>query len=151
MKIAEALIERSDIQKRIEQLRERLSNNALVQEGEEPSENPDELIAELDGLETRLYTLISKINLTNAATQADGMTITEMLAMRDCLAQKNDVLRDFLRTASQKCIRGRGSEIIVKSTVSVSECQKTVDSLSKQLRELDTRIQGLNWNTDLIE
>ncbi len=151
MKIAEALIERADIQKRIEQLRERLSNNALVQEGEEPSEKPDELIAELDILETRLCELISKINLTNAVTQSHGMTITEMLALRDCLAQKNDVIRDFLRIASQKCIRGRGSEIIVKSTVSVSECQKQVDAISKQLRELDTRIQGLNWNTDLID
>ncbi len=151
MKIAEALIERADIQKRIEQLRERLSNNALVQEGEEPSEKPEELIAELDKLETRLCELISKINLTNAVTQSHGMTITEMLALRDCLAQKNDVIRDFLRIASQKCIRGRGSEIIVKSTVSVSECQKQVDAISKQLRELDTRIQGLNWNTDLID
>ena len=59
-------------------------------------------------------------------------------------------MRDFLRAASQKWMRGRGSEIVVKSTVSVSELQKQVDDISKQLRELDTRIQGINWNTDLI-
>ena len=150
MKIAEALIERADIQKRIEQLRDRLSSNALVQEGEEPAEAPTSLLTELDRLEKRLCELVARINLTNANTVSDGMSVTEMLALRDCLAQKNDIMRDFLRTASQKWMRGRGSEIAVKSTVSVSELQKQVDDISKQLRELDTRIQGINWNTDLI-
>lgn len=150
MKIAEALIERADIQKRIEQLRDRLSNNALVQEGEEPAEDPTSLLSELDRLEKRLCELVARINLTNANTVSGGMTMTEMLSLRDCLAQKNDIMRDFLRAASQKWMRGRGSEIVVKSTVSVSELQKQVDDISKQLRELDTRIQGINWNTDLI-
>ena len=150
MKIAEALIERADIQKRIEQLRDRLSSNALVQEGEEPAEDPTSLLSELDRLEKRLCELVARINLTNANTVSGGMTVTEMLALRDCLAQKNDIMRDFLRAASQKWMRGRGSEIVVKSTVSVSELQKQVDDISKQLRELDTRIQGINWNTDLI-
>lgn len=150
MKIAEALIERADIQKRIEQLRDRLSSNALVQEGEEPAEDPISLLTELDRLEKRLCELVARINLTNANTVSGGMTVTEMLALRDCLAQKNDIMRDFLRAASQKWMRGRGSEIVVKSTVSVSELQKQVDDISKQLRELDTRIQGINWNTDLI-
>ena len=150
MKIAEALIERADIQKRIEQLRTRLSNNALVQEGEEPAEDPTTLLTELDRLEKRFCEFVERINLTNANTVSGGMTVTEMLALRDCLAQKNDVMRDFLRAASQKWMRGRGSEIVVKSTVSVSELQKQVDDISKQLRELDTRIQGINWNTELI-
>ncbi len=150
MKIAEALIERADIQKRIEQLRDRLSNNALVQEGEEPAEDPTSLLSELDRLEKRLCELVARINLTNANTVSGGMTVTEMLSLRDCLAQKNDIMRDFLRAASQKWMRGRGSEIVVKSTVSVSELQKQVDDISKQLRELDIRIQGINWNTDLI-
>ena len=150
MKIAEALIERADIQKRIEQLRDRLSSNALVQEGEEPAEDPTSLLTELDRLEKRLCELVARINLTNANTVSGGMTVTEMLAFRDCLAQKNDIIRDFLSAASQKWMRGRGSEIVVKSTVSVSELQKQVDDISKQLRELDTRIQGINWNTDLI-
>ena len=150
MKIAEALIERADIQKRIEQLRDRLSNNALVQEGEEPAEDPTSLLSELDRLEKRLCELVARINLTNANTVSGGMTVTEMLALRDCLAQNNDIMRDFLRAASQKWMRGRGSEIVVKSTVSVSELQKQVDDISKQLRELDTRIHGINWITDLI-
>ena len=48
MKLAEALQERADLNRRIEQLRARLENNALVQEGESPAEDPSELLAELD-------------------------------------------------------------------------------------------------------
>ena len=40
MKLSEALVLRADIQKRIEQLRERLKTSALVQEGERPPEDP---------------------------------------------------------------------------------------------------------------
>lgn len=150
MKIAEALIERADIQKRISQLRDRLSNNALVQEGEKPSEDPIELMEELDRLEKRLCELVASINLTNANTVTDGITVTEMLALRDCLSQKLSILRDFLNSASSKWMRSRGSEIVVKSTVNVAALQKQIDELSKQLRELDTQIQGINWTTDLI-
>ncbi len=47
MKLAEGLVLRKDTKKRIEQLRERLKLSALVQEGEEPAENPHDLLAEL--------------------------------------------------------------------------------------------------------
>ncbi|MBR5882837.1 MAG: DIP1984 family protein, partial [Mailhella sp.] len=68
MKLAEALKERADIQTRMAQLRLRLSLNARVQEGEKPSEDPEELIRELDALVSRLEELITRINLTNAET-----------------------------------------------------------------------------------
>ena len=38
MKLAEALQERADLNKKIEELRNRLNNCILVQEGEEPGE-----------------------------------------------------------------------------------------------------------------
>ena len=151
MKIAEALIERADIQKRLSQLSVRLQNNALVQDGEKPEEEPSELLAELDRLVRRLCELVAQINLTNARTEVDGMSVTEMLSLRDALSKKAEILRNFLNVASSKAMRNRGSEIVIKSTVSVSEIQKNVDSISKQLREIDTKIQGINWTTDLIE
>ena len=47
MKLAEALQERADLNRRIEQLRNRLENSALVQEGERPAEAPEVLLEEL--------------------------------------------------------------------------------------------------------
>ena len=45
MKLAEALILRADSQKRFEQLKQRVVRSAKVQEGDEPPENPRDLLA----------------------------------------------------------------------------------------------------------
>jgi hypothetical protein len=36
------------------------------------------------------------------------------------------------------------------ATVSVGKLQMEVDQLAKRYRELDTRLQELNWKTELI-
>lgn len=149
MKLATALSERADLQKKLEELGSRLNQNARVQEGEQPAEAPEELIAELDRIMGRLEELIARINLTNSNTVCDGRSITELLAHRDCLKSRIQIMRDFLNNASYKVHRVTHSEIRIKSTVPVSEIQKDVDALSKELRECDERIQELNWTTEL--
>ena len=150
MKLAEALSERSDIRNRISQLESRLQMNARVQEGEKPSEDPEKLLAELNGLTDRLEYLITHINLTNASTISDGETLTALLARRDCLTLRVSAMRSFLNEASSLTSRGMRSEIKILSTVNVQEYRARTDLLSKELRELDVRIQGLNWTTELI-
>lgn len=83
MKLATALSERSDLQKRLSEIGIRLNNNSKVQEGEEPSESPQELMQELDRLTERLMELISRINLTNSITVHEGERITTLLARRE--------------------------------------------------------------------
>ncbi len=150
MKLANALLERADLQKRIEELRSRLINNARVQEGEEPAEDPNELIKELNTDFGRLEELIGRINLTNNQTKQGDVTITELIAKRDCLKLKLNVMRDFLDNASSRVSRYSKTEIKILSTVPVAELQKDVDALSKELREIDETIQALNWTTELI-
>ncbi len=150
MKLAEALNLRADIAKRINQLGERLKNNALVQEGEKPSEDPESLLKELDGLINQQEDLIGRINLTNAKTVSDGKTLTEMIAHKDCLRSRISVMRGFLDEASRKIPRAMCSEIRILSTVNVSELRKQVDALEKDFRETDVKIQTLNWNTGLL-
>ena len=150
MKLAEALNLRADIAKRIAQLNARLQNNALVQEGEKPAENPADLLKELDELIIQQEELIAKINLTNAKTVSDGKTLTELIAHKDTVRTKIDVMRTFLDAASKKVPRGLRSEIKVLSTVNVAELRKTVDAMEKDFRETDVKIQALNWNTELL-
>ena len=150
MKLANALSQRADIQTRIAQLQIRLNNNAKVQEGEKPSEDPKVLLKELDNLFAELEELVSKINKTNNLTVSDGVSLTEMIAKRDCLKQKISILRSFLDNASAKVDRYSNKEIKIQSTVEVSALQKTVDKLSKDLRETDEKIQELNWTTELL-
>ena len=47
MKLANALTERAELQTKVRQLENRLMNNAQVQEGERPAEDPAALLAEL--------------------------------------------------------------------------------------------------------
>ena len=151
MKLAEALQERADLNLKIEELKKRLNNAVLVQEGEEPAEDPAALLRELDDAVQRLETLMAAINLTNSRTISDGKTVTELLARRDCLAKRVNVMRSFLDAASAKVDRYSQTEIKILSTVKVSALQKQVDSDSKALRELDEQLQSLNWTTELIE
>jgi len=65
MKLAEALMLRADIQKRIDQLKQRLLRNVKVQEGDRPAENPEALLSELERLLSELRQLIQRINKTN--------------------------------------------------------------------------------------
>lgn len=150
MKLATALAERSDIQNRINTISVRLDNNAKVQEGDVPAEDPKALMEELDRLIVRLEDLVARINLTNSGTVYEGKTITELLAHRDFLKKKVRVLRDFLNTASDRVTRMTRTEIKIVSTVPVSEIQKTVDGLAKELRTVDEKIQELNWTTELV-
>lgn len=150
MKLAEALNLRADIAKRINGLSVRLQNNALVQEGEQPAEQPVDLLKELDELILQQEELISRINLTNAKTVSEGKAITELIAHKDALRIKIDVLREFLDAASRKVSRAMRSEIKILSAVDVAAMQKMVDGLEKDFRETDVKIQTLNWNTELL-
>ena len=85
MKLAQALSQRADLKKRIDQLESRLIQNAKVQEGEAPAEEPAQLMKELQGALRQMEELISRINLTNAATRTADGTLTELLARRDCM------------------------------------------------------------------
>ena len=150
MKLAEALNLRADLKKRIAQLRSRLQSNAKVQEGDQPAENPYDLLKELDENIVQLEELIRRINLTNCQTKQDNNTISDMIARKDSLALKNSILRDLLSEASKKVERYSNKEIRVLSTVQVTDLQKDVDKIARELRELDTKLQGLNWTTDLL-
>lgn len=152
MKLAEALVLRADAQKRIQQLRERLTRSAKVQEGEQPPENPQDLLAELDGVLAQYRALIQQINRTNAQTPfRGGQTLTDALAERDTLALERGVLHLVIETAAGQNFRYGRSEIKYVSTVDVAALQKRVDDLARRYRELDTAIQQMNWNVDLIE
>lgn len=152
MKLAEALLLRADQQKRIEQLKERLALSARVQEGEQPPENPQDLINELERVSGQLLDLIRRINRTNTTARLDdNRTISDALAERDVLMLRRAAYSSLSQAASASQYRYSRSEVKYFSTVSVAGIQKQIDDLSRQYRELDSRIQEANWNNDLLE
>ena len=151
MKLAEALILRADCQKRFAQLKSRLLTSAKIQEGDKPAEKPQDLIRELEGVAGELVDLIKRINKTNSATVvANSKTLSDVLAERDVLALRRAAYSDLALSAAIAHGRLTRSEIKYVSTINVAETQKRADELAKEYRELDARIQELNWQTELI-
>lgn len=65
----------------------------LIQEGEEPPEDPRALLAEVARLAQALEGLIPRINRTNLAIRLEnGQTLTEALARWDMLALRHSLL-----------------------------------------------------------
>ncbi|WP_297523313.1 DIP1984 family protein [uncultured Clostridium sp.] len=150
MKLAEALNLRADLQKRIASLKDRLIKNAKIQEGDIPAEDPSILLNELNKNIIELENFIKKINKTNSFVVIDNESISDMIAKRDALGLKLSVLRAFLTAASNKIDRYSNKEIRILSTVNVTQKRKEIDELSKEYRILDTKLQGLNWTTDIL-
>ena len=151
MKLAEALQERADLNRRIEQLRYRLNNNVLVQEGEKPLEDPAALLEELESSFTRLEWLIARINLTNCAVKVEGRSLTELIARRDVLSLRAEAYRRLVEEASQNTPRATRTEIKILSAVDVPALQRQADDASRELRLLDNTLQATNWTADLME
>ncbi len=152
MKLGEALARRSDLQKRLAQLGVRLRESAVVQEGSEPPERPDDLLAEVDRLADELEGLIGAVNRTNSGTRLpSGVTLTEALARRDVLALRHGVLHQAAEAAAQAQARYIRSEIRLVRLVDVAAVRARLDDLARERRELDTEIQAHNWTVDLVE
>lgn len=151
MKLAEALQERADLNRRIEQLRYRLNNNVLVQEGEKPLEDPAALLEELESSFTRLEWLIARINLTNCAVKVEGRSLTELIARRDVLSLRAEAYRRLVEEASQNTHRATRTEIKILSAVDVPALQRQADDASRELRLLDNTLQATNWTASLME
>lgn len=152
MKLADALILRADNQRRLEELKQRLLRVAKVQDGEKPAEDPEALLREIERTSNELESIIQKINSTNSSTQVeDGQTISDALATRDVLRLKFTVYRELAKAAAITQDRYSRSEVKFKSTVDVAKIQSQADDLAKQHRELDAKIQEVNWLTELAE
>jgi hypothetical protein len=153
MKLAEGLIQRADDQKRIEQLKSRIVANARVQEGDEPAEDPNVLLAEVERIAADLKELIQRINRTNAATPLEekGQSIADAIAERDILRLRHGVHAAAADAALIRQDRYSKSEVRFESTMDVAGIRETADDLARAYRELDTRIQEANWRVELMD
>ena len=152
MKLAEALILRADSSRRVEQLRQRLLRSAKVQEGNQPAEDPQELIAELERVSGQLEQFVQRINRTNSNTMLDeAMSLSDALAVRDNLKLKQGIYQNLAQAAVVTQDRYSKSEVKFTSTVDVAAIQRRADDLARRHRDLDAKIQEANWRTELLD
>lgn len=151
MKLAEALNLRADLQKYVEQLKKRLDDNVKVQEGDKPAEQPTILFTELNNVLPQLESLIVKINQTNTQVKIEDKTMTELLAAKDVMKKKIDIYRSAYSKAVIRNERYSRNEVRFVSTVDCESLQKKIDTMSKEYRELDMKIQQANWSNELMD
>ena len=152
MKLAEALLIRSDMQKKLAQLKGRIRNNVKVQEGDTPSEDPNELIIDASQIITELSTLIERIHRTNAIAKTDnGQSMLTLLVERDTLEMRHKLLIDAIEATNNNDERYSYREIKWDIIVSVAGLQKQADDIAMKLRKLNIVIQANNWQIDLVE
>ena len=152
MKLAEALLIRSDQQKKLISLKQRINANVLVQDGDEPSENPNELLKQAFSLNQEIQKLIYAIHQTNALTELrDGRSLLALLTFRDELVERHKILTTAISNTSREPDRYSTREIKWHKVIPVASLQKQADDISVKLRDLNVLIQATNWQIDLLE
>ncbi len=150
MLLAEALAKRAEAQDRLNRVQERLVEGALMQEGDTPPEDPAELLQEAAALMQEIETLVRRINHTNAQTPFEGATLTDAIARRDATLRAKRLYQQVADAGTVRGSRYSASEVRFVPTVDVKALRTMADDAAKAYRELDTKIQQLNWSTELI-
>lgn len=152
MKLAEALLIRADMQKKLASLKSRIGENVKVQDGDEPTETPDALLTQANSLISELYALVSRIQRTNAvATLLSGKTMLSALVERDELTERHRLLMGAIKNSKTEEDRYSYREIKWQKTIDISAIQKQADDIAVKIRELNIAIQAINWQIDLID
>ena len=72
-----------------------------------------------------------------------------MMAEREVLGKRVQVMREVFDRASQQADRYGRNEIKYVTTIDVPALRKQIDKFSQQLRKLDIEIQALNFITEM--
>ena len=152
MKLAEALLIRSDMQKKLAQIKGRIRNNVKVQEDDTPSEDPSTLMIDASQIITELSMLIERIHRTNAIAKINtGQSMLTLLVERDTLEMRHKLLIEAIEATASETDRYSHREIKWNIIVSVAGLQKQADDIAMKIRKINIVIQANNWQIDLIE
>ena len=139
------------MQTKLASLQQRINSNVLIQEGDQPSEDPNALIKEAFAVNSELHALIQRIHATNAQAQTiQGQPLLRVLNARDSLTQQHRILQQAIDSSQRENGRYSSSEIRWIKSISLAELQKQADDISRQLRQNNLEIQASNWQVDLI-
>ena len=152
MKLAELLNHRADLQKRMKDIKQRINRNLLVQESEQPTEQPKELMkifAELAAGWVKVVRVINTVNNKTSGTAEESLS--ELVVKRDYLKMMYNMFVEAHTGLTPRMDRFSRSEIKQVPTTEAEAVRKECDNYAKQLRELDNLIQTLNWTVDVPE
>lgn len=154
MKLGELLAQRADLQKRMQQVQKLVLDNATLQEGDAPTLEPTVLLAQYAQLAVEHESVVRLINRTNITARIqiapEVLTLADAVVRRERLARHAGVLRDLTARAMPERSRFLRTEVKHIPAFDVAAVMEQADALSREHRELDTRIQRANWEVDVM-
>lgn len=146
MKLQEAFMERNDIKKKIARLSSELQTVIITQEGDEMQFNPKSKLEEIELLQTKLMELNIKIDEANVKCTP----ILHEIRMTDALIAHYTTIRDVLLRWKKRQSLGYGETVIVmQKNFDFDTTSTKLESLELKRRELDRKIQKLNWEIEI--
>jgi len=153
MLLAEALLRKAVLKKEIEALEQRMGESARVPHDEEPVDDYLVLLGSYREKECELLDMSLRILATNISTVLrEGETISQAIIRRDSLKRAVSMYNKLLSAATGSGSRGLFSsrDVKYKRVVDMEKVRADMDNAAMQYRELDVKLQQLNWNTELL-
>lgn len=143
MKLAEALKQRKDLNTKIIELTQRASQNVLVEKGEDPAEDVQSLLGDIEAFSQELQGLTVKINLTN---NLHG--IMEMSSKRDMYRNLSRIYRQMAQTRTSRYGR---DEISYVPSIDIKAANEKANDYADKASKMDFAIQSLDFSADLVD
>lgn len=151
MKLGQALSRRAKISARLNDIRGRIVQNALLQEGQKPVESPGDLLKQFEELSGEFQELVEKINVANTTAKVGDQSILELLQRREHLIRVRNMIGTAASAASPGGDRYRymRSEIAMVPALDVQSLRQREDSLTEEINAIDAQIQEINWQVEV--
>jgi hypothetical protein len=152
MKLAEAVNLRKNMRVKLASMNSLITQNLTHIEGDEPEEDVESLLSELNNLYDDYNRLIDAINNANNTFLPDiDSTLSQLIVKRDVLRQQAQAYRSMEGYAKTTPARMYGQATMPKliTVVKGSDIRKAAESFESAARSADLLIQRLDWVVDV--
>lgn len=148
-------MERKELYAKIAQQVQYISENVSYTEDDDvPDFNFDTEEMKLTGLHERVRVLTIALNNTNNLSFLDegkGMSLMEAIALRDTLKLLVNSMQSVRNTLRYSRGRTTQDELKTFMTYTKDDVDPLLEEYQRELKEIDAKIQMVNWTYDLIE
>lgn len=145
MKLAEALMERKDLVKKINKAKEEITSNLVTKEGFELPLDMDKLFLQYESDQNNLMKLNTQIDKTNVIL-IDRLNRLRILDSK--MAFYRECRKSLLEDSSN---RFYNENVKMTRNYDLNKANTRLDKLELLRREVDKEIQKINWATELTE
>ena len=151
-KLAELLTERSQLSKKLNDLKTRIEQNSKTDEGSQPAEDPLKLLEEWRTVIVRLPRVICAINSANNNGKLNGggdKLLCDAIAEREVLDREIAGLKEIANSGLISHDGFRSSPLKLVSHIPVAKLREEIEQLVVKRQALEAQIQSSNWTIEV--